>query len=162
MAASGGAGAPATLVPGLYTDYLPAKMMSRARDFFGYAVQQLPLAVNALATPTFSVDTDADFLAVALAGTARDPNDPTTVFAAPAITLMITLMGASRNLYSQAVDWHSIVGTGQFPAYLPYPKLISRASTVSVFFQNLDAAQPYNVRLVVLGFKIFSWSREDV
>jgi len=161
MAASGGGGAPATLVPGLYTDYLPRGMMDRARDFFGYAVQQLPLAVNAIATPTFSVNTDADFLAVALSGVARDPAAPTTVFAAPAITMQVTLQGASRNLYSQAVDWYAVVGTAQEPAYMPYPKLIARGSTVTLTFTNLDAVQAYNVRLVVLGFKIFSWSRED-
>lgn len=162
MAAAAGRspGKPAPgLVPALYTDYLPPQLLRHERDFFAYAVEALPLNAATVVTATFAVQNDSDFLAVCLTGTARDTADPTTVFASPAITLQITDSGSGRNLFNRAVDWNNAIGPATLPFYLPYPKYIGRASTVTFTFTNLAAAggQDYNVRLNVSGFKIFDW-----
>lgn len=158
MAAAGGA-EPATLVPGLYTDYLPPKLKNRARDFFGYQVTSLNLLAGAAAQANFAVQNDSDFLAVALVGTCRDPANPETLFAAPALTIQIEDSGSGRFLFNQQIDWAQIVGTSQLPAYLPYPKIIPRASVVTWTFTSIAGAQAYDIRAAVLGFKIFDWPK---
>ena len=155
MAASGGGARPPTLVPGLYTDYLPRALRGRERDFFGYEFESLPLGAGGTANPTQGIDSTADFLVTSIAGAVRDPADVTILFEAPPITLQIVDTAASRNLFSAPVDWVSVVGTGQLPAFLPYPKIIARSSVVRIDLQNLDAANTYDVRLVLEGFKIF-------
>lgn len=152
-------GTAAQLVPGLYADYLPPALMDRERDYFGYSVTELNLAAAAVATPTFAVQNDSDFLITAICGTARNPAAPTVVFATPAITLQVDDAGAGRNLFNQAVDWRNLCGSAELAFVLPYPKLINRASTVTVTLTNLDAAQAYDVRVTFHGFKIFTWKR---
>lgn len=161
MNATKGQGAITQLVPGLYTDFLPAGLQDRERDFFGYNVNALNIGpvgaggAGPTATPTFAVQGDSFFLLTGISGTARDPAAPTVRFAAPAITLQINDGGSGRNLFNQEVHWDTMVGDAQLPAFLPYPKLIKPASTVSWTFTNLDAAQLYDLRVVALGFKIF-------
>lgn len=159
-AMAGGAG-PATLVPALYTDYLPARLKHRARDFFAYQVQVLPLAAAGVGAGTFAVQNDSDFLAVSVVGHVTDPADEATVYANPAITLQVEDSGSGRQLFSQVMHWNQVVGTATLPGFLPYPKIFGRASTVTWNFQNLDAADDYNVRVAFMGFKIFEWDRDE-
>lgn len=159
MAASGGGEFPATLVPGIYADYLPDKLKGRDRDFFGYRVESLPLAAAGVATPTMTIEGDSEFLAVSIVGVARDPAAVTTVFAFPAITLNIYESGTGRNFFSGPVDWGCRVGTALQPAFLPYPKLLKRTAILTWTFTNLDAAQAYDIRLILEGFKIFDMAR---
>jgi len=42
---------------------------------------------------------------------------------------------------------------------MPYPKLINRASTVTVTLTNLALAQAYDLRVTFHGFKVFTWKR---
>lgn len=161
MAASGGGDHPATLVPGLYTDYIPPHLKNRDRDFFGYTTQVLPLGVGAagIQTPTLTIEGDSEFLAVAINGIARDPAAVTTVFAMPAITFTIFESGTGRNFFSGPVDWGCRVGTALQPGFMPYPKLLKRTAVLTFTFQNLDAVQTYDIRLVLEGFKIFDRPR---
>jgi hypothetical protein len=154
-------GAP-PLLPSLYAPYLPPAVRANEKDLFAYSIPPvLPLAAAGAAAPTFAVQADSDFLAVAINGIARDPADPTVVFQVPAITLQIFDQGAGRNLFDRAQDWAAIVGTAQLPGFFPYPKLIDRSSTVRVDLASLvpAAGQDYDVRLSLVGFKIFDWAR---
>ena len=136
---------------------LPSQFEGRARDFFCYSVTSLPLAAAGNQNPTFSVQNDSDFVALGLSGIARDPAAPATRFLDPAITIQILDQGAGRNLFSQPLDWASIVGDAEDIPYWPEAKIINRASTVTVQLASLEAAggQDYNVRLAVVGFKVF-------
>ena len=161
MAAQAGGAGKASLVPALYTDYLPPRLMKRARDFFSYNVEILPLAAATTDQATFAVQNDSDFLAVSIVGTARDPAAPGTMFANPGITMQIEDSGSGRTLFNRVVDWAQFVGTAALPGFLPYPKVIGRSSTVTFTFANLTAAQDYDIRVAVAGFKIFEWDRNE-
>lgn len=152
-------GSVAVLVPGIYADYLPPQLMDRERDYFAYSVTSLNLLAATVATPTFAVQNDSDFLLASVTGSARDPADPTVQFATPALSIQIDDAGSGRNLFNQATHWDNLCGTAQLPFVLPYPKLINRASTVTVTVTNLDVAQAYDVRITFHGFKIFTWKR---
>jgi len=150
-------------VPALYLQYLPPSLRGRARQYFGYVANVLPLAAAGTGTATVAIQNDSDFLLVAVTGSARDPAAPTTRFLAPAITLQINDSGSGRNLWAQPVDWITVVGTAELPCYLPFPYLVEKSGEFTITQQSLSLAggQAYNTRLTLHGFKIFTFS-EDV
>lgn len=145
-----------------YDKYLPPGLRGKARDYFAYSVNALALAAGTVATPTFSVQADSDFLVTRITGTARNPAAPTVVFLTPALTLLIESGGSGRNLFNQASDWRNIVGTAEESDRKDWPKILQRASTVRVTLTNIDLApgQAYDVRLTFEGFKIFGFERD--
>lgn len=144
---------------GVYAHFLPKGVLDKERDYFGYAVTALNLLAGATATPTFAVQADSDFLLTAIAGSARDPANPSVSFATPALALQIDDGGSGRNLFNQAVHWQTVVGDAQLPFVLPYPKFLKQSSTVNVTLTNLDLAQALDVRITFHGFKMFNWAR---
>ncbi len=143
---------------GSVLEYLPPELREKARDYFVYAVDFLPLTADSADSDTISIQNDSDFLIVAATAIARDPADPATRFADPPITARIEDTGSGRNLENRAIDWASYFGDAELPFYLPYPKLIDRASTITTTLTNLDAAQDFDVRVAYHGFKIFNWT----
>jgi len=159
MGGSGGVGGNIT-VPALYLDFLPEDMRSRPRDYFVYSTPDFTsIAAGASATQTFTIQNDSDFLIVALAGTAVDPADETSILTDPALTVAIKDSGSGRELQNRPQHWRNTMGTAQLPYYLPYPKFIDRASDVSLTLANLSAAQAYRARVAFIGFKIFNIMR---
>lgn len=147
-----------------FIQFVPPPLRPYAKDYFGYTVESLNLAGGAVATPTFAVQKDSDFLLCLVTGTARDPANPTVVFAAPALTVLITSSGSGRNLMSRPLDWNNVAGTAQRPFFLPWTKFIQQSSTVEVQLTNLSPAvggQAYDVRMAFHGFKIFDELEEQ-
>lgn len=139
-------------------EMLPAGLRENARDYFAYSFPLFdPLAVSASQTETVNIQADSDFLIMAIAGTARDPADPTSVLTDPAITVRIEDTGSGRNIQNRATDWRNMMGTGELLFYLPFPKYIDANSQVALTLENLDAAQAYNCRVALHGFKVFDF-----
>lgn len=146
-------------VPALYTDYLPHELMDKPRDFFVYGVDFLSIAAGGSATQTFTVQNDSDFLIVACTATTVDPADEGTDFVnRAALTIQFTDSGSGRQLQNRAQGFPNVVGTGELPAYWPFPKFVDRASDFSTTIANNDPTDAVRVRLSFLGFKIFSYS----
>lgn len=139
-------------------EYLPPELRQRARDYFAYSTDFLPLAAGTADTESISIQADSDFLLVAATGIARDPADVDSRFAAPAITVQLTDTGSGRQLQNQAQDWLSFFGDSELPFFLPYPKVLDRNSILTTTLENLDGAQDYDVRISYHGFKIFNWN----
>jgi hypothetical protein len=156
--AGGNGGVPT--IPGLYLDFLPAELRGAPRDFFTFGVDFLTIAAaGGSATGTFLVPSDSDFLIVALAGNVVDPADEGIAVTAAPLTIAITDSGSGRQLQNRAQAFNNVVGTGQLPAYMPYPKFIDRSSEVSTTITNNDPTQAARVRLSFIGFKIFDMMR---
>lgn len=145
-------------VPALYLQYLPEGLADRARDFFIYGTDFLPLAAGATATQNISIQDDSHFLIVAACASARTDAAPPVVVPDPALLVRIEDTGSGRNLDNRAQDYRNVFGSGQFPAYWPYPKLINRASVIATTLTNNQGAA-LQVRVSYLGFKIFGWKR---
>lgn len=147
----------------LYGRLLPDWIRGRAKDFFSWVVDwegASSLAAGATTPRTFQVDQDADAYIVAVGGAISDAGAFTLPVGATPVKLTIRSTGSGRELMSAAVMWDTLVGSGQLPGFLAFPKLIPRASTVTVTAQNLDAANPWDVHLTFTGFKIFTWAEE--
>lgn len=146
-------------VPALYTEMLPAELMGAPRDFFTYGVDFLAIAAaGGTQTQTFTVQNDSDFLIVGATGTVVDPAAEETARPTSSLTIQIRDSGSGRELQNRAAGFGNLVGTGQLPAYWPFPKFIDRASDVSTTIVNNDTANPIRVRLNYIGFKIFSFN----
>lgn len=144
-------------VPALYTDYLPAELMDAPRDFFAYGLTFLTIAAaGGVATQTFTVQNDSDFLIIAPTATVVDPTDESVARSMGALTISFVDEGSGRQLQNQVLAMSTVVGTGQLPAYFPFPKFVDRASNFSATITNNDPANAVRVRLSFLGFKIFS------
>ncbi|MGE0347376.1 MAG: hypothetical protein AB7N73_15010 [Gemmatimonadales bacterium] len=158
QAFAGGSGSPT--VPGLYLDFLPPELRTAPRDFFTFNLDFLNIAAaGGSDVQAFTVPSDSDFLIVALAGEEVDPADEGVAIPTSPLTLTVTDSGSGRQLQNRATAYANLVGTGQLPAYLPYPKFIDRSSEVSAVINNNDPTQAARVRLSFIGFKIFNIMR---
>lgn len=137
---------------------LPSWARLRAKDFFGYNTTFLPLAAGATAVNTIAIQNDSDFMVVKVNIFITDNANANPVNPENALLLaLIKDSGSGRDLMDEPVAVANYFGTAQRPGFLPMPKIIRRASTLSTQMQNLDAVNPFNVRVSYLGFKIFDF-----
>lgn len=134
---------------------LPPRMRERARDFFGYTIDFVPLGVNATTIQEVNIQSDSDFIIGAAVATVTDTANTTRLGFVPQLVQLFSA-GSGRNLFSGATHFENVFGTAQQPAIWPIPKLLSAGSTFSAQLQNLEATAR-NVRLTFLGFKVFSY-----
>jgi hypothetical protein len=73
----------------------------------------------------------------------------------PNISAVITDTGSGRQLMNGAVPLTAIAGIAEQPAWLPQTKVFQRNATVALQLTNFDAAVTYNVRVSMVGRKIF-------
>lgn len=142
---------------------LPPELASKAKDYFAYSFDFLPLAANSTATESIQIQADSSYLMMAVSGTARDPAAVATVFDPPAVTVQFDSSGSGRLLQNRAVDWDNIVGSAELPYLLSFPKWLDANSTLDAQLSNLGA-QAYDIRLTLHGFKLFDfdWSAGGV
>lgn len=143
---------------GTYYKLLPPEVFrATAKDFFVYSASFLPLAASGTGSDVIQINSDADFLVCAGVRTGRDVNG-----AALAIGATVNLIdsGSGRQIFDDDQDVDNIFGTAQLPSVWPYPKLLTKASSISVNVRNLTATDNY-LRIALLGFKIFSYPAEQ-
>lgn len=140
----------------LYANALPEQIRVRAKDFFQYAVEFLPLAAAGTASQDIAIQNDSDFLIVACNAIVTDAANVvfTAVNQAPFLATIVDA-GSGRQLQNRAVHFSTLYGDATLPGYLNFPKMMDRASTLRTTLQNLDAANAYNVRVTYAGFKVF-------
>lgn len=127
------------------------------KDFFIYGSNFLSLAAGTTATNTVSIQADSDFelmkLAFAADVAAGVQTDSTRVI--PQCTLIILDTGSGRQLMNQGIDLSTFFGTGQMPFIMPLIKTFRANTAIQLALTNYSAAQTYNVRLSLIGAKIF-------
>jgi len=128
-----------------------------AKDFFIYDVDFLALAAGTSATQTVNIQADSDFVVQKLSYHANIANAAQTVNTRviPLCTVLIVDTGSGRQLMNQAVDLTTFFGTGENPFILPQPKVFVARTNISIQLANYDATQTYNVRLALIGIKLF-------
>jgi hypothetical protein len=136
---------------------LPAGLQAKDMDTFTYNVEILPTTASGSTTGTITINNDADFLLISLAGVVTTTNDATQITYVPA-TILFTDTGSGRAISNTPVAWNNAVGTAQEPVYLDYPKFLARSTGISIQYNALEATQR-NVRIALRGFKIFNYLR---
>jgi hypothetical protein len=144
----------AATVPPVVSDMQRTQMFE---DFFIYNANFAALAPAAVATQVINIQADSHFkwseatyeadiaAAAFLDGTRPIPN----------VTVQIQDSGTGRTLFNAPIPIPSIFGTGQLPFILPIPRVFMARSSITLTATNFDAAVTYNLRLALIGTKLF-------
>lgn len=129
------------------------------RDFFVYDIDFAAIAAAGTANGQIQIQADADFELQQLAhfsdiATAAE-TESTRVL--PLVTIQITDTGTGRQMFNAPVPIPGLFGDGRIPFILPTTKMFSRNASVSFVLSNYSAATAYNVRLQLIGAKIFTY-----
>lgn len=135
---------------------LPPELWKNQKDFFVYATDFNTIATAATNTNNIGIQSDSHFLIVAGVVAVQATAGATATGSLPA-TIDILDAGSGRKFNNVPVHIQNLFGTGQNPAYWPYPKLIMAGSTLQTTLANLDATNAYVVRLAYWGLKIFGY-----
>ena len=129
------------------------------RDFFTYSIDFANLAAGTTQNDAIQIQADSDFELQKLAqfcdiaGAAQTADSRVL----PLVTVQLQDTGTGRLLFNEAVPIPGIMGDGQIPFILPTTKLFSKNASISVQVANYSAATAYNLRLLLIGSKIFQY-----
>jgi hypothetical protein len=129
------------------------------RDFFVYATPSIAIAALAPASISIQVQADSDFelqkltffADIALAA----QTESTRVL--PLVSMQITDTGSGRAIFSQPLAIPSVCGDGRIPFILTTPKLFVANASIQIDFVNFSAATAYNLRVDLIGAKLFRY-----
>lgn len=129
------------------------------RDFFVYDIDFLALAASGTANGSIQIQADADFELQKLAHFSDIAVATQTASSRvlPLVTIQITDTGTGRQMFNAPVPIPALFGDGQIPFILPTTKVFSKNASVSIVLSNYDTANAYNVRLQLIGAKIFTY-----
>lgn len=122
-----------------------------------------PMTAGLIQTQTVNVPNDSDFECRALVYhlDAAAAQGASNTLAIPNITALLNDSGSGRNLMNAALPLPMIASPdgNHSPVELPWPKIFTRNSTISLTLTNFDAAAATNnIRVAMCGRKIFSAS----
>lgn len=115
----------------------------------------LNVAASGTATDDIPIQSDSDFLAFSLNVIVNDQTTPETVIEFPAITLQIFDTGSGRTFFAQAAHASAVAGNGQRPGSLFPFRHCRPGSSLQVQVTNLDAVNAIDVRVTLVGIKVF-------
>ncbi len=126
-------------------------------DFFVYEVDFAALAVGANQNGNIQIQADADFKLIKLAQFSDIAGAVETESSAvlPLATLQIVDSGSGRQLFFLPAPIPSLFGTGRLPFIMPIPRIFKARSNIAFAVTNFSNATTYNIRLSLIGTKIF-------
>lgn len=131
----------------------------KRRDFFAYPITFNGLAAGGAAQGAIQIQADSDFelqkLTMFADIASADETEATRVL--PLVTVQITDTGTGRSMFSAPVPIPAIYGDGRIPFILPVPKVFSKNSSVAFAVANFSGATTYNLRLLMVGAKVFAY-----
>lgn len=132
-------------------------MAQQIKSFFGYSTTHSSVASGADDTQSINIEADSAFALQKLAYfadiAAAVQTDSSRVI--PLATVQIRDTGSGRDLFDNAIPIPSVFGTGKIPFILPEPRIFKPNATLQVIVSNFSASTTYNIRLALLGVKIF-------
>jgi hypothetical protein len=127
---------------------------------YGYNLTFSALAAGSTASQTLNIAANADFIALVVhhrANVAAAGQNVSTK-TAPLARILITDSGSNEQFTNSAVDLENYSTNGNIINTLPYPRIISGRSTLTVQLTNFDASQTYNVDIFIEGVLVRAYS----
>jgi hypothetical protein len=127
---------------------------------YGYNLTFSGLAAGASASQTLNIAANADFIALVVhhranvAAAAQNVSTKT----APLVRMLVTDSGSNEQFTNSAVDLENYSTNGNIINTLPYPRIISGRSTLTVTLTNFDAASTYNIDVFFEGVLVRAYS----
>jgi hypothetical protein len=129
------------------------------RDFFVYGANFVNVAAQSQAQTAVQIQADSDFELQKLTFFAdealADQTDSSRVL--PLMTIQLVDTGTGRQLFNTPIAIPSIMGDGKIPFILPTTKVYAANSSVTVAVANYSGASSYNLRVSLIGTKIFRY-----
>jgi hypothetical protein len=127
---------------------------------YGYNLTFSSLAAGATATQTLNIAANADFIALVVhhrANVAAAGQNVSTKVA-PLARVLITDSGSNEQFTNSAVDLENYSTNGNIINTLPYPRIVSGRSTLTVTLSSFEASQTLNVDIFIEGVLVRAYS----
>lgn len=128
-------------------------------DFFVYGVDFIggTLTAGTTVSGNIQIQADSDFKLIKLAQFADIAGAVETESSAvlPLCTIQMVDSGSGRQLFITPTAIPSIFGSGRLPFIMPIPRIFKARSNIAFTVANFSAATTYNLRLSLIGTKIF-------
>ncbi len=131
------------------------------RDFFVYEIDVAALAAAGTASPSFTVQSDANFLwthGAMFADVDGDAQEDSTRVL-PLVSCTIQDQGSGRQLMSANVPVPSLFGTAGKIFELPTPRFFRSNTQVTLALLNFSDETTYNLKLQFIGAKFFKYAQ---
>lgn len=126
-------------------------------EFFTYATTRFSIAPAATPSQNITIQNDADFLvdkityAADNAGAAQ--TDSTRIV--PNISVQLITSGSGKAWSNTPVMLPGMIGYASLPFILTKPYLLYANTTLTINFQSFEAANTYNLQLLLHGRKLY-------
>lgn len=132
---------------------------TKRRDFFAYTILFEALANGGAAQGAIQIQADSDFelTKFTMFADIAEAIQTEATRVLPLVTVQITDTGTGRALFNAPIPVPAIMGDGRIPFILPVPKIFSANASVAIEVANFSAATTYNLRMALVGAKIFTY-----
>lgn len=116
---------------------------------YSYVLTFSALAAGTSQTQTLSITANADFIFLQMHHHANVGNAAQTVNnkTAPLVTILVTDSGTNEQFTNAAIDLESYSTNGNIINNLPYPRIVSGRSTLTVAMTSYEATNTLNIYL---------------
>lgn len=127
---------------------------------YAYVLTFSSLTAGSSQTQTLSITANADFIFLQCHHHANVANAAQTVAnkTAPLATILITDSGTNEQFTNAAIDLESYSTNGNIINNLPYPRIVSGRSTLTVQLTSYEASQTLNILLSFQGVLVRAFS----
>jgi len=127
---------------------------------YAYTVTFSALAPAATANQIINIAANADFIVTEfhsrsnVAGAAQTISNMT----APQVRMLVTDSGSNEQFTQAAVDIISYTTVGNYANELPYPRIVSGRSTLTIQLSNYSSTETYNIDVSAHGVLVRAYS----
>jgi hypothetical protein len=127
---------------------------------YAYTVTFSSLAPAATSSSVINIAANADFIVTEFHARSNVGGAAQTIsnMTAPMIRVLVTDSGSNEQFTQSAVDIITYTTVGNFSNELPYPRIVSGRSTLTVQLTNYSGSETYNVDFVASGVLVRAYS----
>ena len=128
---------------------------------YGYNLTFSSLAAGTSSTQTLNITANADFIFLNMHHRANVAAAGQTVSnkTAPLTRILITDSGSNEQFTNVAVDLENYSTNGNIVNTLPYPRIISGRSTLTIALTSYEASQTLNIDLFLEGVLVRAYNK---
>lgn len=127
---------------------------------YAYTVTFSSLAPAATSSQVINIAANADFIATEFHARANVALAAQTIsnMTAPLVRILVTDSGSNEQFTQSAVDIVTYATFGNYANELPYPRIVSGRSTLTVQLTNYSGSETYNIDIVATGVLVRAYS----
>ena len=127
---------------------------------YAYTITFASLAAGATASQVINIAANADFMALMFHHRANVAAAGQTVSnkVAPLVRILVTDSGSNEQFTNAAVDIENYSTNGNIINDLPYPRIVSGRSTLTVQLTSYEASQTLNLDISIEGCLVRAYS----